>query len=34
MKHKPYLIEKDGVRVGVYACTEHEFSIATEYTWS
>lgn len=29
---KPYLIEKDGVRVGVYACTEHEFSIATEYT--
>ena len=27
---KPYIIEKNGRRVGVYACAEHEFSIATE----
>lgn len=26
----PYIFEKDGKRVGVYACAEHEFSIATE----
>ena len=27
---KPYIIEKDGVKIGVYACAEHEFSIAEE----
>lgn len=27
---KPYIIEKDGKRIGVYSCAEHEFSIATE----
>ena len=27
---KPYIIEKKGKRVGVYACAEHEFTIATE----
>ena len=27
---RPYIWEKDGVRVGVYACAEHEFTIATE----
>lgn len=26
---KPYFIEKEGIRVGLYACAEHEFSIAT-----
>lgn len=25
---KPYVIEKDGKKVGIYACAEHEFSIA------
>lgn len=25
---KPFVIEKNGIRVGVYACAEHEFSIA------
>ena len=29
---KPYIIEKDGVKIGVYACAEHEFSIAGENT--
>ncbi len=24
----PYILEKDGLRVGFYACTEHEFSVA------
>ena len=28
----PYLFEKDGKRIGIYACTEHEFSVATEET--
>jgi len=28
--HKPYIIEKDGIKVGIYACAEHEFSIADE----
>lgn len=28
--HKPYIIEKDGIKVGIYACAEHEFSIAGE----
>lgn len=27
---KPYMIEKDGLRIGVYTCAEHEFSIANE----
>lgn len=26
---KPYIINRDGIRVGIYACAEHEFSIAT-----
>jgi len=26
----PYIFEKDGKRVGIYACAEHEFSVATE----
>ena len=26
---KPYIIEKNGISVGIYACAEHEFSIAT-----
>lgn len=25
---KPYIIEKDGTKIGIYACAEHEFSIA------
>lgn len=28
---KPYYFEKDGVRVGVYACCEHEFSWVEDY---
>jgi poly-gamma-glutamate capsule biosynthesis protein CapA/YwtB (metallophosphatase superfamily) len=27
---KPFIIEKDGVKVGIYACAENEFSIAGE----
>jgi poly-gamma-glutamate capsule biosynthesis protein CapA/YwtB (metallophosphatase superfamily) len=27
---KPYIYEKDGVKVGIYACAEHEFTLATE----
>lgn len=27
---KPYIIEKDNIKVGIYACAEHEFSIATD----
>ena len=27
---RPLVLEKDGVRVGIYACAEHEFSIAGE----
>ena len=27
---KPYIIKKDGLKVGIYACAEHEFSIATD----
>ena len=26
----PYIYEKNGKKVGIYACTEHEFSVATE----
>lgn len=29
---KPYLIEKNGVKIGIYACTEHEFTAADENT--
>lgn len=29
---QPYIFEQDGLRIGVYACTEHEFSIATNTT--
>lgn len=27
---KPYILYKDGFEIGVYACVEHEFSIATK----
>ncbi|WP_231507838.1 CapA family protein [Bacillus sp. UNC41MFS5] len=27
---KPYIVEKDGVSIGIYACADHEFSIATQ----
>lgn len=27
---KPYIIERDGEKIGIYACAEHEFSIADE----
>ncbi len=27
---KPFVLEKDGKRIGIYACAEHEFSIADE----
>ncbi len=27
---RPYIIEKDGVKIGIYACAENEFSIAGE----
>lgn len=27
---KPYIIEKNGIKVGIYACAEHEFSIAED----
>jgi poly-gamma-glutamate synthesis protein (capsule biosynthesis protein) len=26
----PHIVERDGLRIGVYACAEHEFSIATD----
>lgn len=29
---KPYIIENCGIKIGIYACAEHEFSIATEKT--
>jgi len=29
---KPYIFQKDGVKIGIYACADHEFSIATENT--
>lgn len=29
---KPYIIEKDGLKIGIYACAEHEFTIATDIT--
>lgn len=27
---KPYIIQNEGLKIGIYACAEHEFSIATE----
>lgn len=27
---KPYIIEREGLKIGVYACAEHEFTIADE----
>lgn len=27
---KPYIIENDNLKIGIYACAEHEFSIANE----
>lgn len=27
---KPYIIQKDTLKIGIYACAEHEFSIATK----
>lgn len=29
---QPYIHESDGIRVGFYACAEHEFTIATEHS--
>ena len=29
---KPYIYECDGRKIGVYACTEHEFSIVTKHS--
>jgi len=29
---EPYIIEKEGKKLGIYSCAEHEFSIATEST--
>lgn len=29
---KPYIFQRDGLNIGVYACAEHEFTIATENT--
>lgn len=29
---KPYIIYKDGLKIGIYNCAEHEFTIATETT--
>ena len=27
---RPYIIEKDGIKVGIFCCCEHEFSVASE----
>jgi poly-gamma-glutamate synthesis protein (capsule biosynthesis protein) len=27
---KPYIVEKNGLRIGVYACSQHEYTIATD----
>lgn len=27
---KPYILEREGMKVGIYSCAEHEFSIVTE----
>lgn len=29
---QPYIWERNGIRVGIYACAEHEFTIATEHS--
>lgn len=29
---KPYILEQEGVKIGIYACAEHEFTVATEST--
>jgi hypothetical protein len=29
---KPFIFHNDGLRIGIYACTDHEFSIATDNT--
>lgn len=29
---EPYIIEKEGKKLGIYSCAEHEFSIATDST--
>lgn len=29
---KPYIIEKDGKRIAIYCCAEHEFSIVTNHS--
>ena len=29
---KPYVLEQDGKKIGIYCCAEHEFTIATEIT--
>ena len=29
---RPYILECDGKRIGVYACAEHEFSIVTDHS--
>ncbi|WP_242978133.1 CapA family protein [Garciella nitratireducens] len=28
--NKPYIINQNGIRIGIYTCTEHEFTIAEE----
>lgn len=30
--HKAYIIEQDGMKIGIYACAENEFTIATDAT--
>lgn len=27
---KPYILNQEGIRIGIYACAEHEFTIAEE----
>ena len=29
---KPYIVQRDGLKIGIYACAEHEFTIATANT--
>jgi len=29
---KPYILNKNGLKIGIYTCAEHEFTIATENT--
>ncbi len=30
---RPFIFEKDGIKVGIYNCCEHEFTIAGEDSW-